>query len=272
MRFDSNRTINVGSNRNMTKPAAQHPAPKRKLPTSFKDLTPSQHFNPRTFFRELVWKALLTRRSGQHKFPTFPNLTAGQVAITWIGHASFLVQFTDLNVLIDPNFANWLFLLKRIKRSGLKIEDVLFGSRESLQLAGETQRVTLAAGDELEAQFTIEAALESCSEAPGQSERRSGTAVIQGRGTGAAGEPLACGWVSIAKSSATIQRIRTDQQGRYAIDGVPPGVNSRDAVCVPEHPEPFTQVTVKPADALASASNESVAFADASRPTWIGSS
>jgi L-ascorbate metabolism protein UlaG (beta-lactamase superfamily) len=44
------------------------------------------------------------------------------VAITWIGHASFLLQFTDLNVLIDPNFANWLFLLKRIKRSGLKLE------------------------------------------------------------------------------------------------------------------------------------------------------
>jgi L-ascorbate metabolism protein UlaG (beta-lactamase superfamily) len=46
------------------------------------------------------------------------------MAITWIGHASFLVQFTDLNVLIDPNFANWLFLLKRIRRSGLKIQDL----------------------------------------------------------------------------------------------------------------------------------------------------
>lgn len=92
------------------------------MPKSFKDLTPSQHFNPRTFFRELVWKALLTRRSGQQKLPSFPKLTQGQIAITWIGHASFLVQFTDLNVLIDPNFANWLFLLKRIKRSGLKIE------------------------------------------------------------------------------------------------------------------------------------------------------
>jgi L-ascorbate metabolism protein UlaG (beta-lactamase superfamily) len=27
-------------------------------------------------------------------------------------------------VLIDPNFANWLFLLKRIKRAGLKIRDL----------------------------------------------------------------------------------------------------------------------------------------------------
>jgi L-ascorbate metabolism protein UlaG (beta-lactamase superfamily) len=43
------------------------------------------------------------------------------VALTWIGHASFLVQFSNLNVLIDPNFANWLFLLKRVRRAGLKI-------------------------------------------------------------------------------------------------------------------------------------------------------
>ena len=72
----------------------------------------------------MVWKALLTRRTGQHKRPNFPKLTRGHVAVTWIGHASFLVQFSDLNVLIDPNFANWLFLLKRIKRAGLRISDL----------------------------------------------------------------------------------------------------------------------------------------------------
>jgi L-ascorbate metabolism protein UlaG (beta-lactamase superfamily) len=109
----------------MTKPASHQPAPtRRKLPRSFKDLTPSKHFNPRTFFHELVWKALLTPRIGRSRRPIFPKLIRGQVAITWIGHASFLIQFTDLNVLIDPNFANWLFLLKRIKRSGLKIRDL----------------------------------------------------------------------------------------------------------------------------------------------------
>ena len=97
---------------------------RRRLPKSFKELTPSKHFNPRTFFHEMVLKALLTRRSGQPKRPVFPKLNPGQVAITWIGHASFLIQFTDLNVLIDPNFANWLFLLKRIKRSGLRIKDL----------------------------------------------------------------------------------------------------------------------------------------------------
>jgi L-ascorbate metabolism protein UlaG (beta-lactamase superfamily) len=109
----------------MTKHAPYRPLQGRQpLPRSFKDFTPAKHFNPRTFFREMVWKALLTRRTGQSQRPAFPKLTFGQVAITWIGHASFLLQFTDLNVLIDPNFANWLFLLKRIKRSGLKIKDL----------------------------------------------------------------------------------------------------------------------------------------------------
>jgi L-ascorbate metabolism protein UlaG (beta-lactamase superfamily) len=108
----------------MTKPTYRPSTGRQPFPRSFKDLTPAKHFNPRTFFREMVWKALLTRRIGEHRRPLFPKLTTGQVAVTWIGHASFLVQFTDLNVLIDPNFANWLFLLKRIKRSGLRIEDL----------------------------------------------------------------------------------------------------------------------------------------------------
>jgi L-ascorbate metabolism protein UlaG (beta-lactamase superfamily) len=108
----------------MIRKSSNKPPTRKRLPRSFKELTPSKHFNPRTFFHEMVWKALLTRRTGEHQRPAFPKLNHGEVAITWIGHASFLIQFTDLNVLVDPNFANWLFLLKRIKRSGLKIEDL----------------------------------------------------------------------------------------------------------------------------------------------------
>src|SRR5512139_3842824 len=105
-------------------PTERPPRTQRRMPRSFKDLTPAKHFAPRKFFHELVLKALLTPRHGEHKPPRFPKLKRGQVAITWIGHASFLIQFTDLNVLVDPNFANWLFLLKRIKRSGLRIRDL----------------------------------------------------------------------------------------------------------------------------------------------------
>src|SRR6187401_1120167 len=108
---------NMAGDLDMTLPShgqGEGRGPRRRLPRSFKELTPSNHFNPRTFFYEMVWKAWFTKRTGQQRTPTFPMLTEGQVALTWIGHASFLAQFTDLNVLIDPNFANWIFLLKRL--------------------------------------------------------------------------------------------------------------------------------------------------------------
>lgn len=97
---------------------------RRRLPRSFKELTPANHFAPRTFFREMVWKALITPRTGTTKRPVFPRLTSDELALTWIGHASFLIQFEGLNAVVDPNFANWLFLLKRLRRPGLTIKDL----------------------------------------------------------------------------------------------------------------------------------------------------
>ncbi len=109
----------------MNREASNHGKPaRRKIPRSFRELTPSNHFNPRTFFREMVWKAWLTPRTGSVKTPAFPRLEADELALTWIGHASFLCQFPDLNILIDPNFANWLFLLKRLRHPGMKLGDL----------------------------------------------------------------------------------------------------------------------------------------------------
>ncbi len=105
-------------------PGAAGASPARRLPRSFKDLTPSRTFDPRSFFREVVWKSLRTRRRGEPRLFVPPQLRPGQVAVTWIGHASFLIQFSDLNLLIDPNFANWLFLLKRLRRAGLHLKDL----------------------------------------------------------------------------------------------------------------------------------------------------
>jgi L-ascorbate metabolism protein UlaG (beta-lactamase superfamily) len=81
---------------------------RRKVPRSFRDLTPGDHFNPRTFFREMVWHALKTAATGSVKIPNFP----------------LLVQFEGLTAIVDPNFANWLFLLKRLKRPGLRVKDL----------------------------------------------------------------------------------------------------------------------------------------------------
>src|SRR5258708_12301976 len=105
----------------MTKHTPYRARPTRQpLPRSFKDLTPAQHFNPRTFFREMVWKALLTRRTGQHRQPAFPKLSHGQVAVTWIGHPSFLVKSTAFNALIDPTSSTCLLLFDHLKRPGFK--------------------------------------------------------------------------------------------------------------------------------------------------------
>lgn len=96
----------------------------RKIPRSFKELTPTKAFNPATFFYEMVWKAFLTKRAGEHKKPDFPTIHNDELALTWIGHASFLIQFRDMNAMVDPNFANWLFWQKRVRKAGLKLQDV----------------------------------------------------------------------------------------------------------------------------------------------------
>jgi len=99
-------------------------APQKKFPKSLKELTPAEHFSPGKFFNEMVLKTWLRERKGQKRAPAFPKLKAGEVALTWIGHASFLVQFPGLNILIDPNFSNWLFLIKRLKHSGFSLNDL----------------------------------------------------------------------------------------------------------------------------------------------------
>ncbi len=54
-----------------------------------------------------------------------PMLVApGELAVTFIGHASFLLQVGGLNVLIDPVFANWLVLIHRLRRPGVRIDDL----------------------------------------------------------------------------------------------------------------------------------------------------
>jgi L-ascorbate metabolism protein UlaG (beta-lactamase superfamily) len=46
------------------------------------------------------------------------------MGITFIGHASFFLQIGGENAVIDPNFARWLFVLKRLRKPGLRIRDL----------------------------------------------------------------------------------------------------------------------------------------------------
>src|ERR1700746_1693991 len=75
-----------------------------------------------TQFGLLVRRSAVTPRWAQaHK----PRLAAnGELGVTFIGHASFFVQIAGKSVLIDPNFARWLFVLKRLRRPGLRVADL----------------------------------------------------------------------------------------------------------------------------------------------------
>src|SRR5437764_2196597 len=75
-----------------------------------------------TQFSRLVRHSAVTRRCGEtHK----PRLASnGELGITFIGHASFFVQLGGKSVVIDPNFARWLFVLKRLRRPGVRVADL----------------------------------------------------------------------------------------------------------------------------------------------------
>jgi len=65
--------------------------------------------------------SLFTKRSVVGAPPLFPKVKKGEICITWIGHASFLIQTQQVNVLIDPNWSMWLKVIKRLKQPGFDI-------------------------------------------------------------------------------------------------------------------------------------------------------
>jgi len=73
-------------------------------------------------FGHLVRHSAVTPRTGQTYKPML--VSNGELGVTFIGHASFFVQIGGQNVVIDPNFARWLFVLKRLRKPGLRIEDL----------------------------------------------------------------------------------------------------------------------------------------------------
>jgi L-ascorbate metabolism protein UlaG (beta-lactamase superfamily) len=70
----------------------------------------------------LIRHSALTPRTGTTKSPVLAG--RGQLGITFIGHSSFFLQLTGKKFVIDPNFAQWLFVLKRLRRPGLRIADL----------------------------------------------------------------------------------------------------------------------------------------------------
>ena len=73
-------------------------------------------------FGTLVRHSAITPRTGVTRKPV--PARRGQLGVTFIGHSSFFVQIGGKNLLVDPNFARWIFVLKRLRRPGLRLRDL----------------------------------------------------------------------------------------------------------------------------------------------------
>ena len=73
-------------------------------------------------FGTLVRHSAMTPRTGVAHQPI--HAKAHELGITFIGHSSFLIQLGGKNILIDPNYAPWIFVLKRLRRAGVRIADL----------------------------------------------------------------------------------------------------------------------------------------------------
>ena len=58
-------------------------------------------------FTRLVRHSAVTPRTGETHKPQL--VTNGELGLTFIGHSSFFLQIGGQSVVIDPNFARWLF-------------------------------------------------------------------------------------------------------------------------------------------------------------------
>jgi L-ascorbate metabolism protein UlaG (beta-lactamase superfamily) len=73
-------------------------------------------------FTRLIRHSAVTARTGEVHKPTL--VSNGELGLTFIGHSSFFVQVGGQNVMIDPNFARWLFVLKRLRKPGVRVSDL----------------------------------------------------------------------------------------------------------------------------------------------------
>jgi len=71
------------------------------------------------YLGELVGQSATAPLAGSSRLPTLAK--PDELGVTFIGHSSFLIQIGGQTVLVDPVFARWLVVLRRLRRPGVPI-------------------------------------------------------------------------------------------------------------------------------------------------------
>lgn len=74
------------------------------------------------FLRYRLLPQLFKAKEGETQPAIMTSPADGKVRVTWIGHASVLVQFEGHSVIFDPNWANWHGPVKRQMVPGLNLK------------------------------------------------------------------------------------------------------------------------------------------------------
>ncbi len=61
-------------------------------------------------------------RTGEPQKPQLAR--TGELGVTFIGHSSFLIQIAGKNILVDPVYAKWLIILRRLRHPGVEVQDL----------------------------------------------------------------------------------------------------------------------------------------------------
>jgi L-ascorbate metabolism protein UlaG (beta-lactamase superfamily) len=97
---------------------------KKPKPENHISMKLGEGWHKRNYLTEVIIPSLFSPRQEVPPGTQLPELTPGQIGITWIGHASFLIQTPEHSILIDPNWARWLKVVKRLRDPGLKVHEL----------------------------------------------------------------------------------------------------------------------------------------------------
>lgn len=93
-------------------------------PEHHADMSFGEGWRKRNYLFEVIIPSFFKRCQGEKTSITFPEILSDQVAVTWIGHASFLIQTNKKAILIDPNWAKWLKVVKRLRHPGIELHEL----------------------------------------------------------------------------------------------------------------------------------------------------